>query len=183
MGIAHDNRMIGGVAEKQIRGELDRVAHRAADQLAEPATGGAAAGVEASQLDARIAGHAQRLQLAGELAVGEGVLADHDLLRPFERRRDILAAVGFADADDSTIGPQFDDVTQEVRPVAAADVEQGRVGKCDGGYFQPSDGQCGLRRSDRECPIARIDSTSQNATGHQPQRVATMWLRDPGFPK
>ena len=53
--IGQDHRMIGGVAVEQIRGELDRVAHRAADQLAEAAAGRAAAGVEAGQLDPRVA--------------------------------------------------------------------------------------------------------------------------------
>ena len=71
--------MIGGVSVKEIRRELDRVADRAADQLAEAAARRAAAGVEAGQLDPRVAAHAQRLQLPGELAIGEGVLADHDV--------------------------------------------------------------------------------------------------------
>ena len=44
-----------------------------------------AAGVEAGQLDARVAPHAEPLQLAGEFAVGERVLADDDLSRLLER--------------------------------------------------------------------------------------------------
>ena len=46
--------MIGGVAVEEVGGELDLVADRPAEQLAQPPAGRLAAGVEAGQLDAGV---------------------------------------------------------------------------------------------------------------------------------
>ena len=96
--VGQDHRMVGGVPVEQVRGELDRVAHRAAEQLAEAAARRAAAGVQAGQLDPRVHAHAQRLQLPGELAIGQDVLPDHDVPGLLERGRDALSAVGLAES-------------------------------------------------------------------------------------
>ena len=128
--------MIGGVSVKEIGRELDRVADRAADELAEAPAGRAATGIEAGQLDPRVTAHAQRLQLPGELAVGEGVLADDDFSARSRAAVTSCAAVGLADPDDSPLGPQLDHIAEKVRPMAAAGRQQRRVGKRDRSHLQ-----------------------------------------------
>src|ERR1700678_1587474 len=173
--------MIGGVAVEEVRGELDRITHRAAEQLAQSPAGSAATSVKAGQLYARVTRHAERLQLACESTVRERVPPDHDLFRSLKRRRDIFAAVGFTNANDPRIRAQLDHIAEEVRPVAAAGGKQRRIGKCDWGNFQSGYGQCGLRRSDGECPASPVDSAPKDAAGHEPKRVTTQRLRNSGF--
>ena len=75
--------MIGGVTVEQIRRELDRVADRPADQLAEATTGRAAAGVEAGQLDPRVASPCPALATPGRTSGKQRRSGRPRLLRPF----------------------------------------------------------------------------------------------------
>ena len=172
------DRMIGGVAVKQIRGELDRVAHRAADQLAEPTAGRAAAGVEAGQLDPRVAATCPALAARGRICGRQR--------RSGRSRASVArssAVVTFSPPWVSpmpTIPPSVRNSTTLRRkygpwqPLAAS---SGGSGSAIGVTFKPVIVNGGLRRSDRECPTVASTAASQDATGHEPQRVATMWSR------
>ena len=166
--------MVGGVPVEQVRGELDRLAHRAADQLAEATARRAAAGVQAGQLDPRVDGHPQLLQLPGELAVGQGVLADHDVPGLLQAGRHALPAVGLAQPDDPALGLQLDHVAEEVRPVAAARRQQRRVGQRDRRHRQPGDRQAVFRTGQRAGPTRPARSEGQQAGDGRTQQLSPM---------
>ena len=96
----------------------------------------------------------KRLQLAREFAIARRRSGRSRPSGTFERRRDIFAAVGFADADDSRLGPQFDDIAQKVRTVAAAGGQQRRVGQCDRGDLQARDRQWRASADLRDAPLS-----------------------------
>ncbi len=71
-----------------------------------------------------------------------------------KRQGDPFPADRLSDPDDARIGRDFDDVPQEIRPVATARRQQRRVRQRHRGYLQPSDAQPGTARS-----IARARET------------------------
>lgn len=64
--VGKDDRVIGHVTEKEVGCELDVLAHRSPEQFAKPSARSLPAGIEAGQLDARVATRAQRHQASGE---------------------------------------------------------------------------------------------------------------------
>jgi hypothetical protein len=128
MGIGQNHRMIGGISVKEVRSELDWIAHRPPDPLAKPATGRAAARVEAGQFDPRVGAHSQRLQFTREPPIRKRIVANDEPPRPLEGRGHAIPAMRLAEASDSPLRLPFNHVAQEVMPMTAAGRQQGRVG-------------------------------------------------------
>ena len=82
--------------------------------------------------------------------------------------------MSLADADDPALGVQLDDISQEIRPMAAAGGEQGRVRQCDWGHRQSGDRERGV--PPRECigRTERAGASGQHHTECPSQTVATM---------
>ncbi len=168
--------MVGRVSVEEVRGELDRVAHRPAEQLAEPAAGRASAGVEAGLLDPRVGTRAHRQQLPGKPAIGERIVAGNELPRPLQGSGRPVPSRRLADADDPPVRLQLDDGAEEVRPVTPSRVEQGRIGERDGRHPQARDGQ-GCRsggRLRRAKPAGRDHVRPQTSGGGPAEPFATV---------